>query len=754
MTTTEPAAPLEQTTNDPSGLLIALRQLLALLGYTVSEQALIAGMPVTSDLTPEQVVRVVRAHGFEGTWQDRTLARLPSLLLPCLVLRTGGRAAVVTGIQAGEVHAVLPEMGDAPVQLPRDSFEAELTGRVLLLKRGGQRTSADARSGLDLLAGEGHWFWRVIAHFRAYYAEAAVSAILINILALASIFFTMNVYDRVVSNQAYTTLWTLAIGVGIALVFEYFLRNLRAWLLDSAGKKADLLLGSSLFAKVQATRLEARPQSAGAFANMLKEYESLRDFATSTVLVALSDLPFLLMFLAVLYIIAGPLVLVPALAVPIIIIAAIAVQFPLARNINQNLRESSVRHGVLIETLEGAETLKALRAEGRMQSLYERASAITAITANKSRLLSNALTNFHYAITTLCTIAMVVWGVYLIGDNTITMGTLIGAVMLSSRTLNPLAAFNSLAIRLQQARSSYRTLNDIMKRPSDREPGRSYAARASREASLAARDIKFSYAPNAPMVVRDVSFELRRGEKLAILGRVGSGKTTLLKLLAGLYAPTSGLIVMDGVDIRQVDPSEYRASVLYVGQHAQMFYGTLRENLKLGAPFATDDAMMQAAATVGVHAFAQAHPLGYDMVVGERGENLSGGQRQAIALARAVLVNPDVILLDEPTAAMDSGTESTALRALFDFAKDKTVVLVTHKLQLLDYVDRVMVIDHGVRAADGPRDAVMQAMREGRVKKVDPTAPAIGRKAAAAGTPASAHPGAADAGTGTAGEQP
>lgn len=715
-------------------LLVALRQLMGLLDYNVSEEALVAGLPVTGTLTQQQVMRIAQTHGFEASWQARKLASVSSLLLPCIVRRLEDRAAVVTAIDAGTISALLPEMGDAPARYGRAEFEADLTGDILLLKRSGLRTATDKRSGIDLLDEKGHWFWRVVKHFRGYYAEAAIAAVLVNILGLASVFFTMNVYDRVVSNQAYTTLWTLAIGVTVALAFEYLLRNLRAWLLDNAGKKADLLLGSSLFAKVMSTRLEARPQSAGAFANMLKEYESLRDFATSTVLVALSDLPFLVLFLAVMYMVAGPLVAVPALAVPVIIVAGLLAQGPMSRHIGQNLREASVRHGVLIEAIESAETLKALRAEGRMQQFYERASALTALTANKTRLLSNLVINFHYVVATFCTIAMVVWGVYLIGAGELTQGALIGAVMLASRTLNPLAALNALSVRLQQARSSYRTLTGIMQAPSDRDSDKGYAARPIREATLSARDLRFAYGANAPVVVRDFAAEIRRGEKVGILGRVGSGKTSLLKVLAGLYQPTAGLVMVDGVDIRQVDPAEYRKAILYVGQHAQLFYGTLRENLKLGAPFVSDEAMMKAAAGVGVHAFAQQHPAGYDMPIGERGENISGGQRQAIALARAMLVEPDVLLLDEPTSAMDTGTEQAAMRALFDFAKTRTVVLVTHRLQLLDFVDRVMVIDHGVRVTDGPKDQVMQAMQEGRVRKVDPNA-ALGRPRAPRSAP-------------------
>lgn len=304
-----PAAPQGTAARDAApDLLVALRQLLGRLGLVLSDEALIAGMPVAGgDVSEEQITRIAHQHGFEARWGQRRLADLSALLLPALLRRQGGRAAVLLALHEAEVEALLPELGDEPVRLPRAAFETELDGRVLLLKPLAGHGATDARSGVDELLAPGHWFWRVIRHFRAYYVEAAVAALMVNVLALASTFFTMNVYDRVIATQATTTLWTLAIGVCVALVFEFLLRNLRAWLLDNAGKKADLLLGSQLFARTLATRLEARPPSAGAFANMLKEYESLRDFATSTVLVMLSDLPFVLLFLAVLYMIAGPL---------------------------------------------------------------------------------------------------------------------------------------------------------------------------------------------------------------------------------------------------------------------------------------------------------------------------------------------------------------------------------------------------------------------------------------------------------------
>ena len=739
--TNTPSFDLQADGARSSPLLVSLKHLFGLLGHRVSEEALVAGLPVSPSLSPQQIIRIAHEQGFEAVWRTRSLADISPLLMPCIVMRKDRQCAVLVKTDEDTVTAMLSDAGDMPVKLARAAFEAELTGQLLLVK---PEAVQDERSEIQPLFGKGHWFWKVITHFKAYYIETAVIAVLVNVLSLASIFFTMNVYDRVISNKAYTTLWTLAIGVVVALAFEYFLRNLRVWLLDNAGKKADLLLGSQLFKQVLATRLEARPASAGAFANMLKEYESLRDFATSTVLVALSDLPFLLMFLFVLYIIAGSLFVVPLVAVPLILLVGALAQFPLSRYINENLRESSVKHGVLIESIESAETLKALRAEGMMQAKYEHSSAITALTANRSRLLSNSVLNFNYVVSTLCTIAQVVWGTYLIGEGKLTMGALIGAVMLTSRALAPLTALNGLAVRLQQARSSYKTLSDIMARPTDREKGRSYLVKPSLHGDLSLKELKFSYAPDLQPAIRDLSTTIARGEKVAILGRVGSGKTTLLKLMAGLYLPQGGMVTIDNIDAKQIDPSDFRRSVLYVGQNAQMFYGSLRDNLKAGNPFASDEDMMRVAGYMGVHQFVQHHPLGYDMVIGERGENLSGGQRQCVALARAMLVNPTVMLLDEPTSAMDTGTETQALKALFEFAKGRTVVLVTHKLQLLDYVQRVMVVDHGLRVADGPRDTVIAALQEGKVNQA--------ASGAAAGAPTPAAPVGPAARTATSGQ--
>jgi len=540
----------------------------------------------------------------------------------------------------------------------------------------------------------------------------------VNVLALAGTFFTMNVYDRVISNQAYVTLWTLAAGVMVAMVFEYLARNLRSWLLDNAGKKADLLLGSALFRQAMMSRLENRPQSAGAYASTLREFESVRDFATSATLATISDLPFILLFVWVIHMIAGPLFWVPLAAVPVLMIVGGLAQFPLSRYVNENLREGSVKHGILVEALESAETIKALRVESQMQAKYERAAALTSRTAMKSRTITALVANFTSFVQSLCTVVIVVWGVYLIGDGELTMGALIGAVLLSSRAIAPAASITALAVRYQQARMALRSLNRVMATPTDRDAKRSYLHKATASGAVTATGVSFRYAPQSGDSVANITLNVTPGEKIAVLGRIGSGKSTLLKVLSGLYRPTQGSVRLDGVDLQQIEPADVRRHVLYVGQDARLLFGSLRENLKAGSPHIDDDSMMRVADAFGVHQFASAHPHGYDMPIGERGEGLSGGQRQAVALVRAVLSNPMVMLLDEPTSAMDNATEAMAMNALSRLCAGKTMIYVTHKLQLLEYVSRVVILDAGARVADGPKEAVLQALKEGKIQGV------------------------------------
>jgi ATP-binding cassette, subfamily C, bacterial LapB len=714
------AAPAEVLSRHP--LLTSFALLLKLYGTSRSEEALLSGLPVQAALTPDLFIRMAQAQRCQATHRQRTLAQISDLLLPAVLQLHGDQACVLVRrlpAQNGQQRVVvlMPDTGDDEIEVDLAQLSTQYSGYCFLVR---PELKADDRSGIAPHAHPSRWLWSTLWRYKGYYLETAFAAMLINVLALAGSFFTMNVYDRVVANQAYVTLWTLAVGVTIAAGFEFLARNLRGWVLDQAGKKADLVLGSMLFRQALRTRLDYRAASAGSFANNLREYESVRDFFTSATLVIITDLPFLFLFIWVIFLVAGPLFWVPLLAIPVIAVVAGIAQFPLARYVNENMRESSLKHGLVVESIEGAETLKALRAEGFMQAKFEVASALTARTAMKSRFLTNFVLNCSSTVQSLTTVVLIVWGVYLIGDGKLTMGALVAASMLSGRALAPVGSLTGLAVRLQQTRTGMTMLNKIMQTPTDRDADRDYLHKKSFAGNLAVQGLQFSYRKDLPTVLGGLDFEIKSGERVAILGRIGSGKSTLLKVLSGLYRPTAGSVSVDSIDLQQIEPADVRRNVVYVGQEARLFYGTLRENLKAGNPQVDDEHMVAVATMFGVHQFASAHPRGYEMPIGEAGEGLSGGQRQAVSLARALLIKPSILLLDEPTSAMDNATEQMVMQSIMQLmaegSVDHTVILVTHKLQLLSFVGRVMVMDAGQRVADGPKNLVMQALNEGKVR--------------------------------------
>jgi ATP-binding cassette subfamily C protein LapB len=528
----------------------------------------------------------------------------------------------------------------------------------------------------------------------------------------------MNVYDRVVPTGAYVTLWSLAIGVVFAMVFEFVARHVRSHLVDVAGKKADLILGAALFRKVLATRMEHKPSSAGSSANQLREFESVRDFITSATISTLSDLPFCLLFVAIIAMIGGPLALalVPLLSIPLIVIISVAIQWPLAKVMGENLREGSLKQGLLIESIEGIESLKAARGEGVMQQKWEHFSALAASSSMKSRALSSLAVNFVTLIQQLQTVVLVVWGVYLIHAGSLTMGALFGTVMLAGRATSPLAAVVGLAVRYQQAKTALRSLNQIMKQPVDRVPGQRYLAKPHFAGGVTLKKVGFAYpAPPmqpSPKILQDISLDFKPGERVAVLGNIGCGKSTLLRIMAALYRPSEGQVLMDGIDVGQIDPADLRAAVGLLGQDARLFYGTLRDNVTIGNPAATAEEFLQVARLTGLDAIAARHPRGFDMPIGEAGQGLSGGQRQLVALARCLLLRPRVLLMDEPTSSMDLQTEQYFLRRMALATQGQTVIVATHRLSVLELVERIVVIDgEGKVFADGPRDTVLDSLR-------------------------------------------
>ncbi|QXQ21593.1 type I secretion system permease/ATPase [Pseudomonas tolaasii] len=698
-------------------LFSAVQSLCKFYNKEASEGVLYAGLPRGKMLSPIAAVRMLKQVGIKAGWVQRSLEQLSDFLLPVVQARKDDSYCVILkrNLDHNQItyNVILPEHG-GQVIIGEEELLAQCSGYFLLASA---IPKLDARSENDLLYPsheKSHWLFSVIWRFRFYFYSAALAALLANILTLATTFFTMNVYDRVVPTQAYVSLWSMAVGVLIAISFEFASRQIRAYLLDMAGKKADLILGAKLFRQVMGLQLENKPGSSGAFANQFREYESVRDFITSATLATLSDLPFCILFLGIIYLIGGPLVMIPLLAVPVILLVSIACQWPLSRYMQENVREISLRQGLLIETLEGMEALKASRGESVMQKRWDDFSALATASSMKSRFLSSLTINFVMFVQQVVTILIVLTGVYMIHDGQLTMGAMIGVVILSGRSLQPLGAVVGLALRYQQAKAGMKSLTMLMNSPRDRDPKAVFLSVPTFKGHLSLQKVSYSYpmpgVVGPPKALDNINLSIKAGERVVILGNIGSGKSTLLKLMARLYRQREGRLAIDDIDASQVDPADWRSLVGYVGQGCQLFFGSLRENVMIGNPGASTQQFLRIAGMTGLDNIASRHPLGYDMPIGEMGRNLSGGQRQLIALARCLMLEPKVLLLDEPTSAMDGLSEAQFIQHLGNLSASHTLVIVTHRMSMLSIAERLVVIENGCIAADGPKEQVLAAL--------------------------------------------
>ena len=658
----------------------------------------------------------LRSEGFDNTISQRPLNEIPELATPVLLFLQNEEAALISEIKtdSNAVRQYKIQLFDDLFQwVTEDELIDVYTGYCWFVKL---REVADTRSELpeyDMMPKA--WFFKVIWRFKKYYYQIILSTFIINFLALVSSLYIMNVYDRVIPNKAYQTLWVLSIGVVLAISFEFIAKMMRAYLTDVAGKKADLIISSALFRRVMSIKLQNRPASSGSYANNLRDFESVREFMTSASLLTLVDLPFLLLFIAVIWIIGGLLAIVPLIIIPIVIIVSLLVQYPFARFINESMRESSQRQGLSVEAIEGIETLKTNNAMNWAQKRWDFFTAKSAASSIKVKNTANFLANFTTAMQQLNTVFLVVVGTYLIHsnspDNKITMGALIASVILSGRALAPLGQVAGLAIRFQQARLALNGIDNIIERPTDRDPERNYITFDLTLGNLKFDKVTFAYTKEKDLLDQ-FSLTINAGEKVGILGKIGSGKSTALKLAAGLYEPTKGSVTLDDIDLRQIDPNFLRSQVLLLEQNPRLFLGTLRENLDLARMdgFSGNQKLLEALARFGLLDLIRSHPRGLDMPLGENGLGLSGGQKQIIALARMSMRNPQVALLDEPTTGLDYISEIHALQAISDWAKNKTLVIVTHRPQVLQIVDRIVVIDDGKVVMDGPRGEILQLL--------------------------------------------
>jgi len=549
------------------------------------------------------------------------------------------------------------------------------------------------------------------------YRDVLFAAFFINLFALALPLFTMNVYDRVVPNHAVETLWTLAIGLLIVVIMDFTLRMMRSHFLDLASERIDIGVSAQIMERVLGSRLEHRPASVGTYAVNLRAFDSVRDFINSATITTLIDVPFAIIFCAVIFWIA-PLVLIPLVFGVGLVLGYVSLGRAKLRELSESTHRAGIqRNATLIESLVGLDTIKALGAESKTQRRWEEATAFLARTGVQLRMVSNSNMFVTAGATQLVTLFVVVTGVYLITEGELSMGGLIACSMLSGRVMAPVGQLAGMITQFQYAQISLGSVEQVMETPQERPEGARFLSRERFNGDIEFKKVSFAYPGSEVPSLVDVSFKIKQGEKVAILGRVGSGKTTLQKLAMGLFQPTDGAVLVDGIDLRQLDPAEFRKQVGYMPQDITLFHGTLRENIVLSHPYVNDAEILKAAEIANLTEFINRHPQGFDMMISERGDSLSGGQRRCVALSRAILNDPGLMMMDEPTGSMDHSTEMAVKQQLSQFIEGRTWIVVTHRNSLLEMVDRILVIDNGRIVADGPRASVVAALQQGKIGK-------------------------------------
>lgn len=683
-------------------------------GITTTQESLSAGLPLEGNLvTPNLLPRAAARAGLTAKLARRSLTDLRPGLLPVILLLKENQACILLEwMDTGDARVRFPENGESSDVLTKEELEGLYAGIVFFVR---PVFNFDPRTPDTGHVKSRHWFWSVVFQNWRLYRDSLLAALLINLFALVMPMFSMTVYDRVVPNRAEETLWVLAVGVLLMMVFDTLLRILRSYILDTAGKRIDVTLSARIMERVLGLGMVDRPASVGSFAANLRAFESVRDFVASATITALVDIPFVFVFFFVIAWISPWLAVPPLLCILLLILVSLVVQQKMQELVDITQRASSQRNATLVESLVGIETIKFMVAESSFQRRWEQSTVFLAQNGTKLKLLSSATMSTVQMLQQLVSVTVVIVGVYLLIDNQVSMGGIIAASMLAGRAMAPFGQVAGLLLQYHNAKSGLASIEKHMQTKPERAEDSAFLHRTGFQGAIEFKDVSFSYPGQQQSVLSNVSFKINAGEKVAFIGRVGSGKSTIQRLILGLYKPTEGAILIDGIDLRQIDPAELRRAAGFVSQDVSLFYGTLKENIALGAPFADDQDVIAAAEVAGVTEFANRNPRGFDMLIGERGESLSGGQRQAVGIARAVLNDAPILLLDEPSSAMDHQSEDILKARLRRFTTSKTVILVTHRTSLLELVDRLIVIDNGQIMADGPKAQVVEALQSGRI---------------------------------------
>jgi len=669
-----------------------------------------AGLALSSDgkLPFHQIEPALEQVGMRAEPIARGLRGWPERKCPAILELSDDRAAVLLERRDSEGLVFAPGVSE-PMWVKLAELEPAYTGRAIAVEIDPTRERESERPWDE--AKRKHWFWSEVWKIRREFSPVLLAALIVNMLAFAMPLFTMNVYDRVIPNKAVSTLWVLAFGVLLALAFDFVLRIARSRLIDELGRKLDAKLSQKLFEKVMNLPMAQRQGSTGAFARRVSEYELVRDFFASTTVVLAVDVLFLVLFLVLITVLAGWLVMVPIVGIAFMLVAGISLQKAMGRAALDAQADASLQHSVLIESIAGAETLKASRAEGQMLGRWRRYSSMSAATQERMRQLTSVAVNLASVSQQLISIGLLIGGFYQFQQGDMTMGAIIAIIMLSGRSLQPIGQLAFLITRGKQATATLASLQRMMEGEDERQASLRSIVPEIRAGHIELTNLSFRYPEAARDSLSGINLKVQPGDRIGIIGRVASGKSTLGRVVCGLYPPTEGVMTVDGLDSRQYHPHQLREAFRFVGQDAEVFSGTVRDNLMLGAAQADDQQLIDAVIRSGADIFLSRDAAGFDLPVGERGSRLSGGQRSLLVLARALVSPSKLLFLDEPTGSMDTQTEQYFINHLKTaLAVDQSLIVATHRHNMLSILNRLIVIDGGKIIADGPRDEVMKHM--------------------------------------------
>ena len=639
---------------------------------------------------------------------------ITKLALPSVLILAKNRACVLIDydLESGIATSIMPGISLGQTQITIERLEEEYLGEAIIIK-----PEYNYKNRIDndiVIDSPQSWFWGTMKRNISIYKQVAIISLFINLFILATPLFTMNVYDRVLPNNAMETLWALFIGISIIMVFDFIMKMVRSYFLGIAGKRADTVISNKIFSHLLNIKMNAKPASTGQFVSRLQSYESVREFFTSATIAAIVDLPFVIIFIMVIFFIGGPLGYITLAIVFILIATSWYMQKPLKKIVEQSVKEEQLKQTTLIEAVTGLEIIKSIRAQNRMKTHWDKSISKTVHYAEQGQFLSHSINYFTAFMSQFSNILIVAAGVYLASAGELTMGGIIAAMMLNGRVIAPVSQIVGMIIRYDRTMLSLKNLDEIMQMPVEKE-NKNYISRPNLKGDIELKDLEFTYSEKKYKILKDINITIKEGEKVAILGKIGSGKSTLLKLIMNLYEPDNGSVLIDGVDTRQIDPVDLRKSMGIVPQEPFLFMGSIKDNITIGEQFVTDEELLKVSRIAGLHEFLDKHEAGFDLIVGERGEGLSGGERQSVTLARALISNPNIIMLDEPTNAMDKQAETAFINKLEEIIKDKTLVLVTHKTSLLKLVDRVIILENGKVVADGTKEEIFKTSKNIKV---------------------------------------